>query len=343
MLSLPLIRLAPAEGPRLSFAMRLPLILAACALAAGRLSAADLETVQLGTFKFVSAAPAFYMAEIAEKHGLEIKTQLFTKGADIIPAVVAGKIDVATTAGDAAVAARAGGVPITVVGGYAKGGVRLIVRSDLAIADIKGLKGKKVAVARGGAQETVLLATLDAAGMTYSNTADGGDVQIVAMPYTDANQALQRRDIDAACQPDPQAAQAIRLGFAKELMKPYATPIGEPVRVLLFTDKLIKERPEVARRLAACFVESVQWLRANPAEAEKFVREKIFGGQLTHEDYVDSMGNVQWTTEVSAEHMQAVTDAMVKFGLGRFSRAVRPSDYVRTGLVDEARKKAEQK
>ncbi len=322
--------------------MRLPLILAACALAAVRLPAADLETVQLGTFKFVSAAPAFYMAEIAEKHGLEIKTQLFTKGADIIPAVVAGKIDVATTAGDAAVAARAGGVPITVVAGYAKGGVRLIVRSDLAVTDVMGLKGKKVAVARGGAQETVLLATLDAAGLTYSNTADA-DVQIVAMPYTDANQALQRRDIDAACQPDPQAAQAIRLGFAKELLKPYTTPIGEPVRVLLFTDKLIKERPEVARQLAACFVESVQWLRANPAEAEKFVREKIFGGQLTHEDYVDSMGNVQWTTEVSAEHMQAVTDAMVKFGLGRFSRAVRPADYVRTGLVAEARKKMGEK
>ena len=322
--------------------MRLPLFFAACALAAARLSAADLETVQLGTFKFVSAAPAFYMAEIAEKHGLEIKTQLFTKGADIIPAVVAGKIDVATTAGDAAVAARAGGVPLTLVGGYAKGGVRLIVRSDLAVTDLKGLKGKKVAVARGGAQETVLLATLDAAGLTYSNTADA-DVQIVAMPYTDANQALQRRDVDAACQPDPQAAQAIRLGFARELMKPYATPIGEPVRVLLFTDKLIKERPDVARRLAECFVEAVQWLRAHPAEAEKFVREKIFAGQLTHEDYVDSMGNVQWITEVSAEHMQAVTDAMVKFGLGRFSRAVRPADFVKTTLVEEARKKAGEK
>ena len=323
--------------------MKLRALLAVtAALAAARLPAADLETVQLGTFKFVSAAPAFYMVEIAEKHGLDIKPKIFVKGADIIPAVIAGQIDVATTASDAAVAARAQGAPVTVVGGYARGGVRLIVRSDLGIIDLKGLKGKKVAVARGGAQETVLLATLEMAGLTYSNTADA-DVQIIAMPYTDANQALQRRDIDAACQPDPQAAQAIRLGFAKELIKPYGTPIGEPVRVLLFTDKLIKERPEVARRLADCFVESVKWLRDHPAEAEKFVREKIFEGRLSHEDYVDSMSNVQWTTEVTPEHLQAVTEAMVKFGLGRFTKPARPSDYVRTTLVEEARKKLGEK
>src|SRR5262249_16576742 len=167
--------------------------------------------------------------------------------------------DAATTAVGAGVAARAAGIPILVVAGYAKGGLRIVGRPDLNMASVKDLKGRKVGVARGGAQEAVLYAALDQAGLTYSNGPDK-DVQLIYIAYTDMNQALQRKDIDSACQPEPQASQSIRHGFGKEIVKPYHTSIGEPIRTLLFTEELYQKRPDVARRLMECFVEATKFL-----------------------------------------------------------------------------------
>ncbi len=302
------------------------------------LLAADGDIVRVGTFKFVTAAPIYYMNEFAPKYGLKLDYQYFTKGADIIPAIVAGKVDVGTTAVDAAVAARAQDIPVFIVAGYAKGGLRIVGREDRDYKSVKDLKGSKIGVARGGAQEAVLYAALDQAGLTYSN-ATGKDVQIITMAYTDINQALQRKDIDAACQPEPQASQSIRLGFAKEIVKPYQTSIGEPIRTLLFTEQLLKERPDVARRLMECFVEATKYLIEHPAEAEKFVRTVVFKGQLSHEDYVDSVGNMRWSYDAEPAEVDATADAMVKFGLAKLARKPKGAEFVKTELLQAAKKK----
>ena len=315
----------------------LSLLLAASAAAAAT-RAAEPDVVRVGTFKFVTAAPAYYMGVLAPKYNLKLDYLYFTKGADIIPAIVAGQVDVATTAVDAAVAARAAGIPIYVVAGYAKGGLRIVGRPELNIGSVKELKGRKIGVARGGAQEAVLYAALDEAGLTYSNGADK-DVQLIYMAYTDINQALLRKDIDAACQPEPQASQSIRLGFGKEIVKPYHTVIGEPIRTLLFTEELYHKRPDVARRLMECFVEATKYLIDHPEPAEKFVREVVFKNQLSHEDYLDSIGNMRWNYDATPAEIDATAQAMKKFGLGKLARVPAGSEFVKTDLLAEAKKK----
>ncbi len=312
-------------------------VLAACLVAAAT-QAAEPDVVRVGTFKFVTAAPAYYMGVLAPKYNLKLEYLYFTKGADIIPAVVAGQVDVATTAVDAAVSARAAGIPVYVVAGYAKGGVRIVGRPELNIGSVKELKGRKIGVARGGAQEAVLYAVLDEAGLTYSNGTDK-DVQLVFMAYTDINQALLRKDLDAACQPEPQAAQSIRLGFGKEIIKPYQTVLGEPIRTLLFTEDLYNKRPDVARRLMECFVEATKFLIENPEPAEKFVREVVFKNQLTHEDYLDSVGNMRWSYDATPAEIDATAQVMKKFGLGKLERPVNGSDFVKTDLLIAAKQK----
>ena len=316
----------------------LPFLIASVLMAVPALRAAEPDVVRVGTFKFVSAAPAYYMGVLAPKYNLKLDYQFFTKGADIIPAVVAGQVDVATTAVDAAVAARSAGIPIYVVAGYAKGGLRVVGRPELNIASVRDLKGKKVGVARGGAQEAVLYALLDEAGLSYSNNT-GKDVQIITMAYTDINQAMMRKDIDAACQPEPQASQSIRLGFGKEIIKPYQTMIGEPIRTLLFTEDLYHKRPDVARRLMECFVEATKFLLENPEPAEKFVREVVFKNQLSHEDYFDSIGNMKWSYDATPAEIDATALAMKKFGLAKIEGNVKGQDFVKTDLLIEAKKK----
>ena len=312
------------------------LLLAASLLVA--LPARAEEVVRLGNLKFAHYGAVSYMKEHCAKFGLKVEEIVFPKGIDIFPAIVKGEVDLAASAADAAIANRAGGGPIFVVAGFAKGGARLVSRPDLPLKTVADLKGHKVGVARGGAQELLLLAELAKANLTWSDK-PGKDVQIFYMAFADLNQALMQKQIDAMCQSEPQSSQAINKGFGKEMLKPYDTPLGEPVRVLVMTEKLYKERPKVAEKVLECFVDATRKFIAEPAFARKYVVEQMFKGQITAGDYDDALSNAAFTYDVTPEHIQVTTDLMAKYGVGKMAKPPVAKDWVRLELLGEAKKK----
>ncbi len=316
--------------------MKLGRVIAALLLLAAGPAAAE-DVVRLGNLKFAHYGAVWYMKEIAPKYGLKIEEKVFAKGLDIVPAILAGEIDVSASALDAAVAGRAAGAPIYVVAGFAKGGVRIVGRSDLGLKSVAELKGKKVGVARGGAQELCLLAELGKHGLTWSDRGDK-DVHLVYLAYADLNGALLGKSIDAMCQSEPQSSQAIAKGFGAEIVKPYDTPIGEPVRVLVMTKKLYEERRDVAQRVVSCFVEATRTFLEKPDVAETYVRETVFKGQVTREEYAQAIGNSPFTYDVTKEHVQATTDLMVKLGVGRMTTPPVAGEWVRLDLLQQAKR-----
>ena len=307
-------------------------LLAGLATAAG---AADL--VRLGNLKFAHYGAVSYMKEIASKYDLKIEERVFAKGIDIVPAIIAGEIDIAASAADAAIAGRAGGAPVFAVAGFARGGARVVVRPDLKIRTVRDLKGKKVGVARGGAQELLLLVELANHGLSWAN-GPGKDVEIVYLAFADLNQALMAKDIDAMCQSEPQSSQAINKGFGVELIKPYDTPMGEPIRVLVMTEKMYKERRGVAERVLKCFVEATRTFIKNPKLAEKYVRETMFKSQITSDDYRDAIANSPFTYDLTVEHIQITTALMQKYGVGRMKNPPVAKDWVKLDLLEKAKK-----
>jgi NitT/TauT family transport system substrate-binding protein len=312
------------------------LLLAAVFLTASSPLAEDV--VKLGNLKFAHYGAVSYMKQECGKYGLKVEELVFPKGIDIFPAIVKGEVDIAASAADAAVANRSGGGQIYVVAGFAKGGARIVGRSDLNLKSIADLKGRKVGVPRGGAQELLLLAELSKAGFTWADR-PGKDVQIAYLQYADLNQALMQKQIDAMCQSEPQSSQAINKGFGKEIVKPYDTPLGEPVRVLVMTEKMYRERPEVARRVLECFVDATRYFIEHPDFAEKYVREQMFKGQISREDYQDAMSNAAFSYDVTAEHIQTTTDLMVKYGVGKMARPPVARDWVKLDLLQKAKAK----
>ncbi|WP_229420975.1 ABC transporter substrate-binding protein [Pseudoduganella albidiflava] len=295
------------------------------------------DVVRLGNLKFAHYGAVSYIKEIAPKCGIKVEEHVFAKGLDVMQAIIAGELDVGATASEAAISGRAGGAPIYVVAGFAKGGARLVGRTDLAMKSIKDLKGKRVGVTRGGIQEVLLLAELQQAGLTASDQ-PGKDVRLVFLAYADLNQALLGKNIDAMMQSEPQSSQAINKGFGNEIMKPYNTPIGEPVRTMVMTEKFYKERRPVAEKFMRCFVEATRTFIDNKAVAEKYVREVVFKGQITKDDFEDAIGNSPYVHDISVEHIQTTTDVMVKTGVGRMSRPPVAKDWVKTDLLEGARK-----
>ena len=308
----------------------------AFALAAVACAAPAQDVVRLGNLKFAHYGAVSYMKEIAPKYNLKIEEHMFAKGVDILPAIVAGEIDAAASAADAAIAGRASGVPVYVVAGFAKGGARIVARPDANIKSVADLKGKKVGVARGGAQELLLLAELAKANLTWSDQ-PGKDVQIVYMAFADLNQAILQKQIDAMCQSEPQSSQAIHKGFGVEVMKPYDTPLGAPVRALVITEKLYKEKPEVAKRFLQCFVEATKTFIDKPDSAQKYVSEQMFKGQLSAEDFREAIENSPYTYDITVEHIQTTTDLMQKYGVGRMQNPPKASDWVKLDLLSAAK------
>jgi NitT/TauT family transport system substrate-binding protein len=310
----------------------------ALALALAPALAAGEDLVRLGNLKFAHYGAVSYMKEHCGKFGLKVEEIVFPKGIDIFPAIVRGEVDLAASAADAAIANRAGGGQVYVVAGFARGGARLVGRSDLDLGSIADLKGRKVGVARGGAQELLLLAELAQAGLTWSDK-PGKDVLVVYLAFADLNQALLQKQIDAMCQSEPQSSQAINKGYGKEILKPYDTPLGEPVRVLVMTEKLYREKPEVAQRVLDCFVDATRHFIQNPAVAEKYVREQMFRGQITRDDYQDAMSNAAFTYDVTVDHVQVTTDLMVRYGVGKMASPPAAKDWVRLDLLERAKAK----
>lgn len=297
------------------------------------------EVVRLGNLKFAHYGAVSYMKEIAPKYGLKIEENFFAKGADIYPAMAAGAVDIAASAADGAIAARGNGVALFTVAGFSNGGARLLAGPNTGIKTLADVKGRKAATARGGAHELLLMASLEKAGLTWSDK-PGKDVQILYLGYNDLNQAVSSGLVDVVCQSEPQAAVAVARGLAIDIGKPYDTPVGVPVRVLVMTEAMYKDKPETAAKVLRVFVEATNAFIRDEALAEKYVREQIFRGTLSEEEFKGAMENADFVTDIDPAQMQVTTDLMVKYGLGKMANPPQAEQWVKLDLLKAAKSEA---
>lgn len=122
------------------------------------------------------------------------------------------------------------------------------------------------------------------------------------------------------------------------MLKPYHTAIGEPIRTLVMTGKFYKTQPELAGKFMRCFVRATKSFIDDQALAEQYVRHTIFKGQISKADFDDAISNSPYSYDITAQHIQIITDTMVKTGVGRMSRPPRATDWVRTEMLEAAKK-----
>ncbi|MDE1989686.1 MAG: ABC transporter substrate-binding protein [Betaproteobacteria bacterium] len=310
-----------------------PALLTAFMLVASLLHAEDV--VRLGNLKLAHFGAISYIKKIAPQCGIKVEERLFAKGPDIMQAMIAGELDVGASASEAAISGRANGVPIVVVAGFARGGARLVGRSDLTLNSIESLKSRKVGVTRGGIQEVLLAAELAQHHLTWSDQ-PGKDVQVIYLAYPDLNQALMQKNVDAIMQSEPYSSQAIAQGWGKEIMKPYDTPIGEPVRTLVMTEAFYARRP-LAQKFMQCFVRATKAFIDNPKLAESYVTGTLFKHQLTPAEFRAAMANSPYSYDITPEHLQRTADTMFKYGIGKMRAPPVARDFVKTDLLESAK------
>ena len=308
------------------------------ALVFAALSTAQAEdVVRVGNLKLAHFGAISYIQEIAPQCGLKVDVRLFSKGPEIMQAMVGGDLDIGATASEASISARANGTPLYVVAGFAKGGARLLAAPDSGIKSIADLKGKKVGVTRGSIQEVLLAAELGQHNLTVSEQ-PGKDISLVYLGYPDLNQALQLKQVDAIMQTEPQSAQAIMKGFGVEIMKPYDTPVGAPVRTLVMNEKFYTEHKDLALKFMKCFVTATKTFIDHPEVARQYVTETLFKKQVSAEEFDMAIANSPYNFDITPEHIQTTTDVMGKYGVGKMSKPPVATEFVKLDLLDQAKK-----
>lgn len=274
------------------FATRRHLIIGgALALAAGAAPArAQARPVlKVGMLRIANAMFVGLDQKFFEKEGVDVEITFFRSGAELIPSLSRGQIDIAATSGGAALYnTLAAGVNSRIVGDYFSlvPGSRshgLLVRKDLFGTRVKtaaDLKGLTLAItAQGQYTHYVAARTLAKAGLSES------DVRMVQMPYQDMAAALAGGAIDVGSGVEPYMTLTKTKGAAEVLTWDSDTAPNLQAAVIMYGERLNAADRKLGEAFMRGYRASVAFLHAAVTdEARRKLVAASFQKQLPLED-----------------------------------------------------------
>jgi sulfonate transport system substrate-binding protein len=178
----------------------------------------------------------------------------------------AEEIDFGSTAGSAALLAKANGSPIKTVYLYSKPEwAALVVAKDSPYNSIEELKGQKIAATKGTDPYFFLLQTLHQAGLS------GEDVEVVQLQHADGKTALERGDVAAWAGLDPHMAQT-ELEQGSRLI--YRNIDFNTYGFLNARIGFLDAHPSYTEKVLRNYERARQWILDNPEEAAQILAEE---------------------------------------------------------------------
>jgi sulfonate transport system substrate-binding protein len=175
-------------------------------------------------------------------------------------------IDIGSSAGLAALLAKANGNPITAPYIFSRPEwTALVVPKDSPIRTLQDLKGKKIAATKGTDPYLFLLRSLKTVGLKRT------DIEHVALQHADGRAALEQGRVDAWAGLDPIMASAELDNGARLL---YRNIAFNTYGFLNVREDFLNNRPGETRRVIAAYERARKWILANTTEAAKIVSEE---------------------------------------------------------------------
>ncbi|MBD7995042.1 aliphatic sulfonate ABC transporter substrate-binding protein [Arthrobacter sp. Sa2CUA1] len=179
-------------------------------------------------------------------------------------ALRAGAIDVGSTAGSAALLARANGSEIKTISIYSQPEwSALVVGPDSDITSVADLAGKSVAATKGTDPYFFLVQALEEAGLSTS------DVTVENLQHADGRTALENGAVDAWAGLDPIMAGAEQAG-AKLV---YRNLDFNTYGFLNATESFLEEKPELAQAVVNAYEKARAWAAENPEETAQILAD----------------------------------------------------------------------
>lgn len=175
-------------------------------------------------------------------------------------------VDFGSTAGAAALLARANDAPIETIYIYSKPEwTALVVAADSPIQTVADLKGKKIAATKGTDPYFFLLRSL------HANELSAADVEIVNLQHADGRTALERGDVDAWAGLDPFMAQT-ELEQGSRLI--YRNIDFNSYGFLNARSEFLAQHGDYVEIVLTQYERARQWILDNPDEAAQILADE---------------------------------------------------------------------
>jgi sulfonate transport system substrate-binding protein len=180
-------------------------------------------------------------------------------------ALLAGSIDVGSTAGSAALLARSNGSPIQAIDIYSQPNwAAILVGKNSTIKSIKDLKGKNIGANAGTDPYFFLLQALKEAGIGRD------EVTITQLQHADGKTALEAGTIDAWAGLDPLLSASVVNAGSKII---YDNPDFNSYGFLDATEPFLTKSPDIAQVVVSAYEKARAWAAANPDEAAQILAD----------------------------------------------------------------------
>jgi NitT/TauT family transport system substrate-binding protein len=192
------------------------------------------------------------------------ESQRFTDFPTIVESIKSGRLDATFMIAPLAMKLREQGVPVKILYLGHRDGSTVMVQKDSTAKSLRDLRGKVFAIpSKYSNQNLVIHKLMEDQGVKPD------EIRFVELPPPDMPGALAAKAIDAYFVGEPHAARAELDGSGRVLY--HAKDIWPRFIscVLVATEKLINERPEVMKDLVRGIAESGEWAETHRLEAAK--------------------------------------------------------------------------
>ncbi|KRF03673.1 sulfonate ABC transporter substrate-binding protein [Paenibacillus sp. Soil766] len=172
--------------------------------------------------------------------GAEVTWNEFASGPPHFEALASGRLDFGSVGGTPVISGQVGGVDFKAIGVTSDGrkGNMIIIPKNSPIKELKDLKGKKIAVAKGSSAYNFLYMAIAKAGLKDD------DIKVIQLQPDDARPALDSGAIDAWSIWDPYATIAVFQAGAKVLVSGEELNINAP-GFLIARTKFTQDHPDL--------------------------------------------------------------------------------------------------
>jgi len=256
---------------------------------------------------------------IGDRLGPNVKVEWYTynAGPSAMEAIFANAIDLTYVGPSPALNAyaRSRGEEARIIAGAVNGGAGLVIQPDSGLAKAADFKGKRIATPQfGNTQDVAARAWLGAGGLRITQT--GGDAQVVPTANPDQLALFRNKQLDAVWTVEPWVAR-LELEAGGRVLVEEKEAI---TTVLVSSAKFLAQKRDLARRFTAAHRELTEWIRQNPAEAQRMVGEELkagFRAELPPEVLTRAWGRMAITTDVSPAAFQTYVSNAQQVGFLR--------------------------
>ncbi|MED1124525.1 aliphatic sulfonate ABC transporter substrate-binding protein [Bacillus atrophaeus] len=226
----------------------------------------ELKEINIGIQQSLSplliAKEKGWFEEAFEKEGIKVKWTEFQSGPPQFEGLAADKLDFSQVGNSPVISGQAAGISFKEIG-LSQDGLKangILVKKDSGIDNLKDLKRKKIAVAKGSSGFDFLYKALDQAGLSAD------DVNIIQLQPDEATSAFENGAVDAWSIWEPYLSIQTLKHEAKIIANGESTDLYSPGFTLVRT-KFADEYPDEVVRFLKVYDKAVAWQKKHIEEA----------------------------------------------------------------------------